>query len=186
MRQVQVLNGKRERGPLHVSARACACIGGKMQFSSEIVFCTELMRAATSGATEAGLSGEAKREMAIVRYGGSSEQQRALMRVGKSKGRELIKKQKSRLDYLTPEWHAPWKLYKVISGHMGWVQSVAVDPSNEWFATGAGDRTIKIWDLASGTLKLTLTGHMAIFGTSCPQNILRAWVSDLAQQHHRF
>jgi len=35
-----------------------------------------------------------------------------------------------------------------------------VDPSNEWFATGAGDRTIKIWDLASGTLKLTLTGHI--------------------------
>jgi pleiotropic regulator 1 len=37
---------------------------------------------------------------------------------------------------------------------------VDVDPSNEWFATGAGDRIIKIWDLASGTLKLSLTGHI--------------------------
>ena len=59
-----------------------------------------------------------------------------------------------------PEWHAPWKLYRVISGHQGWVRSVTVDPSNEWFATGSADRTIKIWDLASGQLKLTLTGHI--------------------------
>ena len=59
-----------------------------------------------------------------------------------------------------PEWHAPWKLYRVISGHQGWVRSVTVDPSNEWFVTGSADRTIKIWDLASGQLKLTLTGHI--------------------------
>lgn len=37
---------------------------------------------------------------------------------------------------------------------------MAVDPGNEWFATGSADRTIKIWDLASGQLKLTLTGHI--------------------------
>jgi pleiotropic regulator 1 len=59
-----------------------------------------------------------------------------------------------------PDWHAPWKLYRVISGHLGWVRSIAVDPGNAWFATGSGDRTIKIWDLASGQLKLTLTGHI--------------------------
>ncbi|KAK4493184.1 hypothetical protein RD792_017958 [Penstemon davidsonii] len=59
-----------------------------------------------------------------------------------------------------PVWHAPWKNYRVISGHLGWVRSVAVDPSNNWFCTGSADRTIKIWDLASGRLKLTLTGHI--------------------------
>ena len=59
----------------------------------------------------------------------------------------------------TPDWHPQWKLMRVISGHLGWVRCLAVDPTNEWFATGAADRTIKIWDLASGTLKLTLTGH---------------------------
>ncbi|KAH8080031.1 malonyl-CoA decarboxylase [Aureococcus anophagefferens] len=52
----------------------------------------------------------------------------------------------------------------VVSGHLGWVRSVAFEPRNEWFATGGADRTIKIWDLAKcaagaeGGLKLTLTG----------------------------
>lgn len=68
-----------------------------------------------------------------------------------------------REDYqpIKPEWHAPWKLRKVISGHFGWVRALAMEPGNEWFCSGAGDRTIKIWDLASGTLRLTLTGHIS-------------------------
>lgn len=59
-----------------------------------------------------------------------------------------------------PTWHPPWKNYRVISGHLGWVRSIAFDPSNSWFCTGSADRTIKIWDVASGRLKLTLTGHI--------------------------
>uniref|UniRef100_A0A2P2LLT6 Uncharacterized protein MANES_03G196900 n=1 Tax=Rhizophora mucronata TaxID=61149 RepID=A0A2P2LLT6_RHIMU len=59
-----------------------------------------------------------------------------------------------------PTWHPPWKNYRVISGHLGWVRSIAFDPSNTWFCTGSADRTIKIWDVASGRLKLTLTGHI--------------------------
>lgn len=66
-----------------------------------------------------------------------------------------------------PQWHAPWELSAVVSGHLGWVRCIAFDPSNEWFVTGAADRTIKIWDLAKccagaeGGLKLTLTGHIS-------------------------
>lgn len=60
-----------------------------------------------------------------------------------------------------PTFHPQWKLTRVISGHLGWVRSVAVEPGNKWFATGAGDRVIKIWDLASGELKLSLTGHIS-------------------------
>lgn len=60
-----------------------------------------------------------------------------------------------------PAYHPPWKLVRVISGHLGWVRSIAVEPGNKWFATGAGDRVIKIWDLASGELKLSLTGHIS-------------------------
>ncbi|EEB09486.1 WD repeat protein Prp5 [Schizosaccharomyces japonicus yFS275] len=63
-------------------------------------------------------------------------------------------------DQVKPDWHAPWKLMRVINGHLGWVRCVDVEPGNQWFCTGAGDRTIKIWDLASGTLRLTLTGHV--------------------------
>ncbi|KAK1807629.1 pre-mRNA-splicing factor prp46 [Friedmanniomyces endolithicus] len=64
--------------------------------------------------------------------------------------RDTVRQQK-------PQWRPPWKLFRVISGHLGWVRALAMEPGNQWFASGAGDRTIKIWDLASGTLKLTLT-----------------------------
>jgi WD40 repeat protein len=33
---------------------------------------------------------------------------------------------------------------------------------NKWFAKGEGDRVIKIWDLASGELRLSLTGHISM------------------------
>ncbi|BBH04071.1 pleiotropic regulatory locus 1 [Prunus dulcis] len=70
-----------------------------------------------------------------------------------------------------PVWHAPWKIYRVISGHLGWVRSIAFDPSNKWFCTGSADCTIKtlnfmlhlfelIWDVGTGTLQLSLTGHI--------------------------
>ncbi|XWW93216.1 hypothetical protein V2A60_001146 [Cordyceps javanica] len=65
------------------------------------------------------------------------------------------------IQQVKPEWHPPWKLMRVISGHLGWVRALAVEPGNKWFASGAGDRTIKIWDLATGGLKLTLTGHIS-------------------------
>ncbi|CAB9499807.1 Pleiotropic regulator 1 [Seminavis robusta] len=67
----------------------------------------------------------------------------------------------------TPTWHAPWKLATVLSSHLGWVRSIAFDPSNKLFATGSGDRTIKIWNFpkasvgADDALQLTLTGHIS-------------------------
>lgn len=59
-----------------------------------------------------------------------------------------------------PDWHQHMELYRVVSGHQGWVRCLAFDPSNEFFASGSNDRTIRIWDLASGQLRLTLTGHL--------------------------
>lgn len=35
-------------------------------------------------------------------------------------------------------------LWQVISGHLGWVRSIAVEPGNQWFVTGSADRTIKV------------------------------------------
>lgn len=61
---------------------------------------------------------------------------------------------------IRPTWHPPFKLYRVIVGHQGWVRSIAISPCNSFFATGSADRTIKFWDLASGELKISLTGHI--------------------------
>jgi WD40 repeat protein len=33
---------------------------------------------------------------------------------------------------------------QVMSGHLGWVRSIAFDPGNEWFCTGSAYRTIKV------------------------------------------
>lgn len=44
-----------------------------------------------------------------------------------------------------PDWHPPWKLMRVISGHLGWVRSLAVEPENQWFASGAGKQLIEAW-----------------------------------------
>ncbi|PWN32397.1 WD40 repeat-like protein [Meira miltonrushii] len=73
----------------------------------------------------------------------------------------LVKKKDAANRIAKPTFHPQWKLSRVISGHLGWVRCIAVEPNNKWFATGAGDRMIKIWDLASGELKLSLTGHIS-------------------------
>ena len=61
---------------------------------------------------------------------------------------------------IRPKWHRPYKLYRVIVGHHGWVRCLAVSPCNTYFASGSADRTIKFWDMASGELKISLTGHI--------------------------
>ncbi|MFT7815118.1 pleiotropic regulator 1-like [Arapaima gigas] len=83
----------------------------------------------------------------------------ALMEAGGTKSSALVSRKAPTMP--KPQWHPPWKLYRVISGHLGWVRCIAVEPGNEWFVTGSADRTIKIWDLASGKLKLSLTGHIS-------------------------
>lgn len=48
---------------------------------------------------------------------------------------------------------------QVISGHTGWVRSVAVEPGNQWFATGSADRTIKVnFNVSNGVVNTVLIG----------------------------
>jgi pleiotropic regulator 1 len=61
---------------------------------------------------------------------------------------------------IKPTWHRPFKLYRVVAAHQGWVRCLSISPDNTFFCTGSNDRTIKFWDLASGKLKITLTGHI--------------------------
>ena len=88
-------------------------------------------------------------------------QQQSAVVLFNDQNKSLIAPKRGLMAMPKPQWHAPWKLYRVISGHLGWVRCIDVEPGNEWFATGSGDRLIKIWDLATGTLKLSLTGHIS-------------------------
>lgn len=53
-----------------------------------------------------------------------------------------------------------WKLSKLLLGHTGHVTSLTIDPLNKYFMSGSSDKTIKVWDLISGNLQLTLSGHI--------------------------
>ena len=78
--------------------------------------------------------------LALVLSNKKMEAEKTLSTAHTSKG--IIRRGRSKLP--EPTWHAPWRLMRVISGHTGWVRSVAVDASNRWFATGSVDRTIKV------------------------------------------
>ncbi len=44
------------------------------------------------------------------------------------------------------------------------VNAVAVAPDGTWLATGGEDRTVRIWDMATGTLTRALTGNPGLVG----------------------
>jgi WD40 repeat protein len=47
---------------------------------------------------------------------------------------------------------------QTLDGHSGSVESVALSPDG-LLASGSGDRTISLWNTATGTLQLTIEGH---------------------------
>ncbi|MFN8470135.1 MAG: effector-associated domain EAD1-containing protein [Caldilineaceae bacterium] len=50
-------------------------------------------------------------------------------------------------------------LVRTLSGHTGWVAAVAVTADSRYAVSGAGDNTLRVWDLASGETVHTLSGH---------------------------
>ncbi|MFM6515812.1 MAG: WD40 repeat domain-containing protein, partial [Microcystis panniformis] len=48
---------------------------------------------------------------------------------------------------------------RTLTGHSGVVLSVAYSPDGRYLASGSQDKTIKIWEVATGKELRTLTGH---------------------------
>lgn len=96
--------------------------------------------------------------------GASSSKTVALLQSVRRRREEIEEEDRLRA---TEHEHNEWDCYRIISGHLGWIRTICFDVNNEWFATGSNDRTIKIWDFASGKLKLTLTGHISTVRSIC-------------------
>ncbi|MDZ8137469.1 MAG: serine/threonine-protein kinase [Nostoc sp. DedQUE04] len=50
-------------------------------------------------------------------------------------------------------------LQRTLTGHSSWVNSVAISPDGKTLASGSADKTIKLWNLATGKEIRTFTGH---------------------------
>lgn len=122
-------DAQQQRDDAHASAGAGAAAGGGRELAS-----------AADGAMVLHAGGAKPAAPAIA----------AALLAAPQAGKNLLVGRRAPPKLEQPEWHAPWKLMRVISGHLGWVRCIAFDTTNEWFATGSNDRTIKIWDLASG------------------------------------
>ncbi|KAJ6025071.1 hypothetical protein N7540_005868 [Penicillium herquei] len=59
-----------------------------------------------------------------------------------------------------PQVEETWNLeLQTLEGHSGWIRSMAFSPNGALLASGSSDQTIRLWDMATGTLQQTLEGH---------------------------
>ena len=83
--------------------------------------------------------------------------------------KKLIRK-KPKLAKLAQEAEPLAVLERELTGHKGWVLSLAVSPDGKWIVSGAGnhsheegmddkDDTIKVWNMETGECRSTLEGH---------------------------
>lgn len=57
-------------------------------------------------------------------------------------------------------WDKNWQVQQVFEGHTHYVMQVVINPKdNNQFASASLDRTIKVWQLGSGSPNFTLEGH---------------------------
>ncbi|KAF1813173.1 coatomer beta subunit [Eremomyces bilateralis CBS 781.70] len=58
------------------------------------------------------------------------------------------------------DWEKSWKCVQVFEGHSHYVMGLAINPKDtNTFASACLDRTVKIWNLGSGTPNFTLEAH---------------------------
>ncbi|MBM4041706.1 MAG: DUF1080 domain-containing protein, partial [Planctomycetes bacterium] len=59
-----------------------------------------------------------------------------------------------------PQGRAECRLLVTLKGHSTWVVCAAFSPDGKRVASGAGDRTVKLWDVATGQCLKTFRGHL--------------------------
>jgi serine/threonine protein kinase len=50
--------------------------------------------------------------------------------------------------------------FALLAGHTGNISSLSISPDGKFLASASADKTIKVWDIATGQLKMTLTNHL--------------------------
>jgi hypothetical protein len=56
-------------------------------------------------------------------------------------------------------WNRASRQCKVLTGHTAAVRAVAISPNGQYIVSGSDDKTVRIWEFASGRLLKTLLGH---------------------------
>jgi WD40 repeat protein/tRNA A-37 threonylcarbamoyl transferase component Bud32 len=59
----------------------------------------------------------------------------------------------------------PWACIRTLTGHAGGVTAVTIRPDGRTLASGSSDKTIKLWNLATGDILHTFAGRSLWFGS---------------------
>ncbi|KAH8752251.1 vegetative incompatibility protein HET-E-1 [Diaporthe sp. PMI_573] len=78
----------------------------------------------------------------------------------KSVIRQKVQREMSTWIVRAPAMEDTWNAcVQTLEGHDGRIRSIAISPDGRWLASGSDDKTVKIWDVATGACKQTLVGH---------------------------